>query len=968
MGFRRGERLRGRSAPAGLQDTISGPADAVGSTHTLSHICHQLRQVPGASSSSTRHVGKGSRRSSGRYKVSRLLQQAVRCTKEKGKMEASDRPQPIEQVNTTYKVQNGDNQNCVVFNQKGAVVHVDRPDRCIFSYSDPPQKQEVPALCLRGRGVPISGSVLRNFTSTSDIHRGDESRRLTCPPPVNSSAPVYRRLVVRGGHGRSSITEHSMVAANSILSGIAGKLRQIGVSTHPTSGVSGCLDRHGQVSGFPVHPPGGQFPVSYTSLPDSVRKVDVGMVVTPRTHGFVGETRLPFKNQNENFTVPFEDVLDRTNTEEPRRPYHLGLPPSADLVGRPRTSIGGRLTRDDRTRLLPVYGCVDGGLGSHRRPSTVARPVVIEGDPVSHQCTRAGSSGERSSRVPTVSVSGNGVCDVRQHHGGVSHQPPRRHALKDSLRQDGESGFVVREESNRLDVEVHSGTPKRHGRSTQSSTPDSEERVVLAPRRSPSSVAGLGQTDDRSVRNSPESQASDILLSRSRRSSRGGRCNVTEMVTFSRVRIPAISSDSSDFEQSSHGRSGDDSDSPVLAESRMVSGPPSIADGASAGATSVGPAATPTPHEGLSPTTGVPGITRLEAVAQSLQAKGFSKPTADLIAGGHRTSTSALYQSKWQTFLDWCGGRQIDPLSASVCIVADFLTFLFQTKQFTVSTIKGYRSALSQVFRPRGVDLTNDENLTALIKAMEIQRPIVRSQVPKWDLSLVLRSLTRPPYEPMRLADLKHLMQKTVFLTLLATAKRVSEVHALSCMFSHSEGWKDIVLQFDPSFVAKTQKPSDPSTGLSTVTIPALAPSVEEGLPDRTLCAVRAIRYYVDHTSSFRAGRKRLFLPIQTGRLKDISKNTLSHWAKDVILRAYASATEEDAGLSLRNASVHELRALSTTLLFHKSQSLTAVMEAACWRGNTTFSTFYLRDLSLTLGGLTSLGPFVAGQEVVGLE
>lgn len=293
------------------------------------------------------------------------------------------------------------------------------------------------------------------------------------------------------------------------------------------------------------------------------------------------------------------------------------------------------------------------------------------------------------------------------------------------------------------------------------------------------------------------------------------------------------------------------------------------------------------------------------------------------------------------------------------------MIFLFNEKKFSISTIKGYRSALAQVYHHRGLDLSNNADISSLVKAMEIERPVVRSQIPKWDLSLVLRHLTRSPYEPMRIADQKFLTRKTAFLLLLATAKRVSEIHALTYLVDHTEGWKTITLHFDPSFVAKTQKPSDPSTQLTTVTIPALAPSVEEGLPDRSLCPVRALRYYLDRTAASRPGRRRLFIPNQLGRTKDISKATLSHWVQEVIREAYSEATNEDARLSLKKASVHELRAMSTSLLFHKNQSLSDVMAAACWKGSSTFSSFYLRDVSLTSEGLSSLGPIVAAQEVV---
>ena len=39
-------------------------------------------------------------------------------------------------------------------------------------------------------------------------------------------------------------------------------------------------------------------------------------------------------------------------------------------------------------------------------------------------------------------------------------------------------------------------------------------------------------------------------------------------------------------------------------------------------------------------------------------------------------------------------------------------------------------------------------------------------------------------------------------------------------------------------------------------------------------------------------------------------------------------------------------------------------MEAASWRNNNTFVSFYLRDLS-QMGDVTTAGPFVAGQKVI---
>ena len=70
-----------------------------------------------------------------------------------------------------------------------------------------------------------------------------------------------------------------------------------------------------------------------------------------------------------------------------------------------------------------------------------------------------------------------------------------------------------------------------------------------------------------------------------------------------------------------------------------------------------------------------------------------------------------------------------------------------------------------------------------------------------------LRSLTHPPYEPLKLSSAKHLTWKSCFLLALAPAKRVIELHGLSSRVQHARGWKSCTFSFVPDFVAETQNP-----------------------------------------------------------------------------------------------------------------------------------------------------------------
>ena len=129
---------------------------------------------------------------------------------------------------------------------------------------------------------------------------------------------------------------------------------------------------------------------------------------------------------------------------------------------------------------------------------------------------------------------------------------------------------------------------------------------------------------------------------------------------------------------------------------------------------------------------------------------------------------------------------KIDPIQATPQIVADFLTFLFSVKKCQVSTIKGYRSTISNTLKYKtGYDFGLHPVLSELIKSSAKQRPVDRPLAPKWDLAFVLSHMYKAPFEPLDKALLFHLSVKTVFLVTLATARRVSEVHAFSIDSDH---------------------------------------------------------------------------------------------------------------------------------------------------------------------------------------
>ena len=235
---------------------------------------------------------------------------------------------------------------------------------------------------------------------------------------------------------------------------------------------------------------------------------------------------------------------------------------------------------------------------------------------------------------------------------------------------------------------------------------------------------------------------------------------------------------------------------------------------------------------------------RLGIVKQSLRDRQFSSDVAEHVSKARRDSTVKVYDAKWQIFRDWADQRKIDPIQATPQIVADFLTFLFSVKKCQVSTIRGYRSTISNTLKYRtGYNFGSRPVLSELIKSFAKQRPEDRSLAPKWDLAFVLSHMCKAPFEPLDKASLFHLSAKTVFLVTLATARRVIEVHAFSIdsdhlRFSNLDG--SLILRTQVGYLAKNQLPS---RAPDSITIPKLSNFCRKRDNfKRMLCPVRAVK------------------------------------------------------------------------------------------------------------------------------
>ena len=181
--------------------------------------------------------------------------------------------------------------------------------------------------------------------------------------------------------------------------------------------------------------------------------------------------------------------------------------------------------------------------------------------------------------------------------------------------------------------------------------------------------------------------------------------------------------------------------------------------------------------------------------------------------------------------------------------------------------LNGYRSTVADKLGNSPFNISKDGNLTRLLDSFHGDRPKGRRGIPSWNLSLVLHQLTKAPFEPIKEASLKHLTFKTVFLLALGSGKRRSEIHAWQNRnIRHQSDWSKVSLYPSPSFLSKNELAKEGPDSVAPVVKPALAPTLDRSLKsDRSLCPVRALRYYLDRTSDLKQNKELVLVSFKKG-------------------------------------------------------------------------------------------------------
>ena len=226
----------------------------------------------------------------------------------------------------------------------------------------------------------------------------------------------------------------------------------------------------------------------------------------------------------------------------------------------------------------------------------------------------------------------------------------------------------------------------------------------------------------------------------------------------------------------------------------------------------------------------------------------------------------------------------------------------------------------------------------------------------------------------MNCCAMKFLTWKTVFLVALVFTRRVSCLHALSLepdlqqsdlprSLRFGRHKTDVTIFTNPAFIAKNQRlESNPPVVIKSLR--SFIASQEE--PDNKLCPVRALLYYLKRKQPRRGNCFRLFLPYKLGQGDNkLQPDSVSRYIKSAVRQAYTSAGNCQFIRGLVGISAGEVRAIASSWAAFNSAPVEDILNAAYWNNVTTFTSFYLRDMSGFSEQIHRPGPLSVAQTTV---
>ena len=933
-----GSRCRGE----GVQDGISGDP----SVRRYSQIANPLGQGLKRSviRRGNRYVSQICYSQGPVQSPKRVLFKDISGSQKEWKMASRYKSKATESVFKETTLQNVHHSRCNSGSGEGRLVDLDRPEGRIFSRPHSPVTVEIPQILCRGGDVRIQSLTLWGNDGSQDLHQDDgASGRVHQKGDRVVHVSIPGRLlgerqgkIVLGLQIRENGPVHARCRAEN-------QLGEIGANAFP--GYRPYRTEAHDQSGHGIGTRRSDCGHNRVSQDDPGENDDFGSIVSQAAR--VSEQRHTPSGVGQVISASDTDlspVVLETQYGIPGRSHSspkFTQGPSEMVAEQGKSSEGVAVVSID----LESRACDRreyGGLGSLSSPGRRNQGSVVgPGEGTSYQLPGdAGGVPSLDIFQPDVESGGCNSSEKRQYDGGDIREQARGNEVVHTLLPDVGAAQLV----SRSPVEDSGGI--RTGREKCPGGPILKEgtssRVVIVSDGSRESVSAVGSASGGPVREREQRQTTSVLLPTEGSQCIGPRCASVEL---GQPRVVCLSSTASHTQSAVEGKevkNQDDSGGPKLGKKTMDVNPHRSTHRHSSRST----------HKRKTPKdarpVGVPSgpsaskFSCLEDRRRRLRERGFREGTAKLATGEIRGSTESCYNARVRVFVGWCNKNGVkDPINSSLASVCNFLHEIFQEGK-AAKTVGGYIAAISKWHRRiHGKKLCDIEEVANIRKATVIARPPRKIDYQSWSLPLVMDSLFQEPYEPLEGAQLKFLSHKTAFLVAVSTARRSSELGALSIEKSkflvRPHG---IEVGYVPGFVPKNARINYAGR---TIVIPKFEEmaSCEE---ERLLCPVRAVKCYKKRMKLLRKeGEQRLFLTYGNGdnQGSGASKKTIARWITETIKFAYANASEET--LRVMKIKAHSVRAAATTYALLKGVEIRHILEAADWASPTTFIDFYFK-------------------------
>ena len=960
-----GCRSEGCSNPErGLHPPLPDPATLVKNSDSCK-LLWQSSQEPQTVRGIASAYSKKCYRTGTQTNLTRVLQPTILGSQTQQQMEANPRFEQSKCVPQNREIQDGDSGNHQNISPTGGMGNLHRLQGRLFPHSDTGTVQEISEVSRPGTDLSIPSSPFRLIHSSDGVHRCSKGGKADGHSEGYKDPPIPRRLVGESHIPPGMSPTYPNLSENVSGPRLVGEHRKVG--TKPKTNLQFCR--------LPVRPSGRSGPADTgqvakltnqntgTSCPPDLFSERV--YVSDRPFNGHRKTSSPRQATYEAHSMaPQEQLEDPGITREEDSASQIFTTPSTMVAQRKQCSYRPTVTPKAACS-ASLYRRIKRRVGRSLKRVHCQRNLVTAGKQTAYKLLRTKSSPSGSKRVPRYMHGKNGSGSDRQHYSSSLHQQRRRHEVGPTLCPTLENLDLVLQEASDSEGPTHSRPPKCSGRQTVQIGTDYSNRMVPPSRGFSSPVQQVAPASNRSLCYEIQQKGASVRISSCGPHGHCSGCTQFVMGGSGRIRLPT----DSHFGQSGGEVAGlsipeADHHCPGVAQHDMVLGPSGNVQPDPTALASITKPTDPTLQSDPSQESDKSKSPCMAPRATAIKEQGFSEAVATSIEAPQRGSTRSVYEAKWAIFTKWCITNQVDFRAPPVKSVADFLIYLFEDRKLQPSTIDGYRSAIADKLGNTTRNISKDENLTRLLDSFHRDRPKGRRGIPSWNLSLVLHQLTKAPFEPIKEASLKHLTFKTVFLLALGSGKRRSEIHAWQRKnITHQSDWSKVSLYPSPSFLSKNQLAKEGPDSVAPVVIPALAPTLDRSLKsDRSLCPVRALRYYLDRTSDIRQNKELVFVSFKKGFDKDISPATISSWIKQTVILCYELSDQE--AHTLHQVKAHDVRAFAASKAFQSGVSLEQILSACHWKSHNTFTQFYLKDVAWADSELYHLGPVVAAQQI----